>query len=141
ANADYRTPIKPSQEGSVLTALYNLIAARTGGSAVNASKIDVPNLQKAATDLLSARGKSLVVSGSNDPDVQLIVNAINNLLGNYGSTIDISSPVYMRQGNDESMAQFVADLKAGRIGAVIFYNANPVYDHPAGAEIAAGLEK
>src|SRR5690606_20920017 len=32
-------------------------------------------------------------------------------------------------------------LKAGRIGAVIFYNANPVYDHPAGAEIAAGLEK
>src|SRR5690606_21153076 len=67
--------------------------------------------------------------------------AINNLLGNYGSTIDISSPVYMRQGNDESMAQFVADLKAGRIGAVIFYNANPVYDHPAGAEIAAGLEK
>lgn len=141
ANADYRTPIKASQEGTVLAALYNLVAARAGGAAVNAAKIDVPNLQKAASDLLAARGKSLVVSGSNDPDVQVIVNAINNLLGSYGTTIDIASPIYMRQGNDEAMAQFVADLKAGRIGAVIFYNANPVYGHPAGAEIASALEK
>ncbi len=140
ANADYRSPIKPSQEGLVLAALYNMVAARAGGSAVNAAKIDIPNLQNAANDLLAARGKSLVVSGSNDPDVQLLANAINNLLGNYGNTIDVSAPIYMRQGNDEAMAQFVADLKAGRVGAVIFYNANPVYDHPAGAEIAASLE-
>lgn len=137
ANADYRTPIKASQEGTVLTTLYGLIGG--GGNASNAGSI--PNLEKAAKDLLAARGKSLVVSGSNDPDIQLIVNAINDRLGNYGNTIDTTTPILMRQGNDEAMNSFVADLQAGRIGAVVFFNANPVYDHPAGAAIAAALEK
>ena len=138
ANADYRTPIKPSQEGLVLASLYKLVGGSIGGS----SDIgNIPNLEKAAKDLLAARGKSLVVSGSNDPDVQVLVNAINNQLGNYGNTIDIDTPIFMRQGNDEAMAQFVTDLKVGRIDAVIFYNVNPVYDHPQGAEIAAALGK
>src|SRR5690606_22022205 len=33
------------------------------------------------------------------------------------------------------------DLKGGKISAVIFFNANPVYDHPRGQEIANALEK
>lgn len=142
SNADYRTAIKPSQEGLLLGALYNMIVDKSAGSQINTTKIETgENLKNAAKELLAARGNSLVVSGSNDPDVQLLVNAINNQLGNYGNTIDISTPIYMRQGNDEDMAQFVDNLKAGKVGAVVFYNANPVYDHPKGQEIAAALEK
>jgi len=116
SNADYRATIKPSQEGLLLGALYKLLGGQVSTTNIEASE----TLKKAAKELLAARGSSLVVSGSNDPDVQMLVNAINSRLGNYGTTIDLSTPIYMRQGDDEAMAQFVDDLKGGKISAVIF---------------------
>ncbi|GAB4005588.1 TAT-variant-translocated molybdopterin oxidoreductase [Spirosoma migulaei] len=141
SNADYRAPIKPSQEGLVVAALYNKVAAKLGGTAISAPSVEVAHLDKAATDLANSRGKALVVSGSNDPNVQIVVNALNNLLGSYGSTIDINSPVNYRQGNDQQMNAFINEAKSGQVGAVLFFGANPVYDHPRGAELAEALPK
>ncbi len=141
ANADYRSPIKPSQEGVLAVALYNKVAQKLGGTTLGSVTIDVPHLDKAATDLARTRGRSLVVAGSNDPDVQVVINALNSMLGSYGSTIDLTIPVYTRQGNDLQMNGFINDAKAGRVGAVLFFGANPVYDHPRGAELAEVLAK
>jgi MoCo/4Fe-4S cofactor protein with predicted Tat translocation signal len=141
ANADYRTPIKASQSGLAVLALYNAIASQTGGQSVSAPSVDIPNLQKAAKELLANRGRSIVVSGSNDPNVQIVINAINDLLGNNGVTVDFSNPSFYKKGNDASMNQFVTDLNAGRVGGVVFYNCNPVYDFARGAEIAEGIAK
>ena len=141
SNADYRTPIKPSQEGLVVAALYNKVASRLGGTSISTASVDVPHLDKAAADLAKSRGKALVVSGSNDPNVQTVVNALNNLLGSYGTTIDINTPVNYRQGNDQQMNAFVNEAKAGQVGAVLFFGANPVYDHPRGTELAEALPK
>lgn len=141
ANADYRVAIKPSQEGAAVAALYNAIAAKAGAGSVNTAKTDIPHITKAANDLWKSRGKSLVVSGSNDKDVQTLINAINDLLGNYGKTIDLNTPAYYRQGDDQAMNAFVAALKSGTAKGAIFFNCNPVYDHPKGAEIAAGIAK
>jgi MoCo/4Fe-4S cofactor protein with predicted Tat translocation signal len=140
ANADYRTQIKPSEEGAVVAQLYNLIAAKAGRSTVSVSQIEKQHLAKAADELWANRGKALVVAGSNDKAIQVLVNGINDMLGSYGVTILPNSPVNFRQGNDEAMANFVAELKGGKIGGVIFYNCNPVYDHPQGTDIAAGLK-
>ena len=49
-----------------------------------------PAIQKVAADLKANNGAALVVSGSNDLNVQIIVNAINNAIGAYGTTIDCS---------------------------------------------------
>jgi molybdopterin-containing oxidoreductase family iron-sulfur binding subunit len=139
ANADYRTPIRPSQEGLVVAQLFNLIGAKVGKSV--AAGIDkIANLEKAAEELWANKGASLVVAGSNDKSVQLLVNGINDMLGNYGTTILPGNPVNYRQGNDETMSDFVDELASGRIGAVIFYNCNPVYDHPKGAALASALK-
>ncbi|HAQ07064.1 MAG TPA: molybdopterin oxidoreductase, partial [Bacillus bacterium] len=141
ANADYRTPIKASQSGLAVLALYNAIASKSGAATVSAPKVEIANLDKAAADLLASNGASLVVSGSNDPNVQIVINAINELLGNNGATVDFANPVFFRRGNDERMNQFVGELKGGQVGGVIFYNCNPVYDHARGAEIAEGIAK
>ena len=141
SNADYRTAVKPSQIGLVVTALYNKIAGGTGGNSVSTSAVNIPNLDKAAADLIAAKGQALVVAGTNDPAIQTMVSSINSLLGSYGSTIDTGSPFNVRQGDDVAMNGFIDELKGGRVGAVIFLNANPVYDHPRGAEIAAALPK
>lgn len=140
ANADYRTQIKPSEEGAVLIQLYNLLAEKAGRPTISGG-VDKPNLKKAADDLWNSRGNALVVAGSNDKSVQVVVNAINDLLGSYGSTILPNIPVNYRQGNDQAMADFVKEVNAGSIAGVIFYNCNPVYDHPMGAQLEAGLSK
>lgn len=141
ASADYRTPIKPSQEGLVVANLYNQIAQALGQPTISVPSLDVPFLSLAAKKLVEKKGKSLVVAGANDVAVQVLVNAINQLLGNYGSTIEIDNPSFQKQGDDAEMAKFVEELENGSIGAVIFYNCNPVYDHPLGEKIAASISK
>ncbi|HEY9006480.1 MAG TPA: TAT-variant-translocated molybdopterin oxidoreductase [Ohtaekwangia sp.] len=139
ANADYRSQIKPSEEGAVVVQLYNLLAGKAGRPTVSGG-VDKQYLQKAADELWANRGNVLVVAGSNDKSIQVVVNAINEILESYGTTIDLSSPVHYRQGDDVAAANFVSELEGGKISAVIFYNSNPVYDYPAGDKIAAALK-
>ncbi|KQS25536.1 TAT-variant-translocated molybdopterin oxidoreductase [Dyadobacter sp. Leaf189] len=141
SNADYRTAVKPSQLGLVAAALYNKVAAKLGGSPVSVAAVNIPNLDKAAAELIAAKGQALVVCGINDPSVQVVVNALNNLLGAYGTLINLDKPAYYRQGNDVAMNQLVDEVKGGKVSAVILWGANPVYDHPRGAELAAALPK
>jgi MoCo/4Fe-4S cofactor protein with predicted Tat translocation signal len=134
ASADYRGMMKPSQEGAVALALYNKIAGKSGSAG------DVQYIDKCATDLIAAKGAALVVSGSNNPAVQTIVNAINSLLGSYGTTIDLGTPVNYRQGNDAEMTTFINEVKGGKISTAIFLS-NPVYDHARGTELGEALSK
>ncbi|MCC5920517.1 MAG: TAT-variant-translocated molybdopterin oxidoreductase [Cyclobacteriaceae bacterium] len=140
ANADYREAITPSQEGVYVASLYNKIASKVGASTIRLDEsVDSEYVNKAAQDLLAARGKSLVVSGSNDPSVQITVNAINSLLGNYGATLNTAVPIYNRKGDDSKMASLVKDAKAGKIAGLIIWNANPVYDFVGGDDLAAAI--
>ncbi|CAG5074410.1 hypothetical protein DYBT9623_05093 [Dyadobacter sp. CECT 9623] len=141
SNADYRSAIKPSQVGLVVGSLYKKVAAKLGGASISAPSIEIPNLDKAANDLIAAKGQALVVSGVNDPAVQVVVNALNSLLGSYGTTINLDKPANYRQGSDIAMNQFIDDVKGGKIAGVILLGANPVYDHPRGSELAAALPK
>jgi molybdopterin-containing oxidoreductase family iron-sulfur binding subunit len=142
SNADYRTPIKPSEQGLLLVNLYNKIAERVNQQ-VLPSKDSQHDAQIAviAKELVAAKGKSLVVSGSNDVNIQLIVNGINQLLGNYGSTIDMDNFSFLKQGNDQQVAQLVADMKTGNVGALMLHNVNPVYTLANGAEFASAMKK
>jgi MoCo/4Fe-4S cofactor protein with predicted Tat translocation signal len=139
ANADVRVPVKPSEYGAVAAALYNAIA---GGGAIQAPTTSVAKqVQAAATELLANKGAALVVSDSNDAAVQTIVTAINSALGANGTTINTSAPSYVRQGDDARMLRLINDMNAGSVGAVIFYGANPAYDHPLSQQVIAGVKK
>jgi MoCo/4Fe-4S cofactor protein with predicted Tat translocation signal len=132
SNADKRAVYKPSQEGNAVLALYNKIASQAGKSSLSNSAID-NNLNKmlgmAAIELWNNKGQSLVVAGSNDVNVQLLVNEINSLLGNYGSTIDLQNYSNAKQGDDAAMMGLVDEMKNGKVDALIIYNANPAYDY------------
>jgi len=136
SDADVRVPVKPSEMGAVALALYNAVGGN-GGSATYKND----NLTKAAAELAANRGAGLVVSGSNDPAVQALVAAINQTLGNVGTTVDLAAPSNVRQGDDARMVALVNDMNNGRVGAVIFYNANPVYNHPLAAKVKSGIAK
>jgi len=140
SNADVRFPIKPSEEGAIVLALYNAIAKARGGQVLSGvqSSVDITELAK---DLLDNQKQSIVISGSNDVNIQLLVNGINELLGNYGQTIGLDTPLMTKQGIDEKCDNLLSDLKAGNVKALLVWNANPVYDHPKGKEFAEAIRK
>lgn len=130
SNADKRILVKPSQEAAALVYLYNAVASKSGAATVSAPALDdtaKAELNKAADQLLAAKGASLVVSGSNDVNVQLVANAINILLGNYGTTIDLSAYSNQRQGDDAEMDALVKELGSG--DALIIFDTNPAYTY------------
>ena len=144
SNADNRVPLKPSQIGGAIAALYNEIAATASAPRVNAP--DLPAAQqskisKIAKELLGARGESLVVSGSNNAGEQLLVNAINDILGNYGRTLSFDRPYLTRKGDDRSMSQLIKAMAGNAVDAVFFMDgANPAYSFPNAAELVAALD-
>ncbi len=142
SNADYRQPIKPSEEGLFIANLYNLIAQKAGVTIVGVPKVEnTVVLEKAANDLWKSKRNALVLSGSNDANVQQLVIAINDLLDSYGNTIDSSKSMNTRKGDDKAFAEFVNELEGGQVGTVVFYNCNPVYDHPLGNDIASSINQ
>lgn len=138
SNADVRVPVKPSELGAVTVALYNAV---TGGGAIDDKTSYGKKLAIAAAELNANKGACLVVSGSNDPAIQTLVAAINQSLGNLGTTVDLTTPTNLAQGDDARMAALVSEMNAGSVGAVIFYNANPVYNHPLGEKVKSGIAK
>jgi molybdopterin-containing oxidoreductase family iron-sulfur binding subunit len=138
SNADRRIQIKPSEEKLLLADLYNRIAGVTGTASIPSQqfRLDLTNL---ANRLLSSKGRSIVVSGTNDKDIQLLVNGINWMLGNYGPCIDIQNPVNIASGTDASINKFIDDVSQGGVKALLMYDVNPVYDFPEG-EFAKALE-
>ncbi|MCK5462025.1 MAG: hypothetical protein KAI95_03380, partial [Bacteroidales bacterium] len=138
SNADVRTRIKPSQERIILAALYNTLARRLNAPVYLAPGSQVP-LDEPAGELLESRGKSLVVSGSNDAACQQMVNEINHLLGNYGQTIDFSQQLNVRAGHDDQMIRLVNEMQTGEVDALLCYNVNPAYDYPDADAFKMGL--
>ncbi len=144
ANADRRVAVKPSQHPHVVLALHNAIAAASGAPAAGQAKLPegaAAAVAQCAKELLAARGKSLVLCGTNDEGVQVLVNSINHMLGNYGSTIDLRNASPFFQGDDAAMARLVKDLNAGAVGALLIHGINPAYTLPNAEEFKTGLKK
>ncbi len=131
-NADYRFPMQSSKELAYVTTLYNVIARNSGAKEVPVaanSELAGNSIDKAAKALLAQKGASIVVSASNDIAVQKMVNAINVLLNNYGSTIDMVNHSNQFKGDDAAVANVLTGLNSGAIAGVIFYGVNPVFNH------------
>jgi Fe-S-cluster-containing dehydrogenase component len=139
SNSDNRILVKPSEQGSAIAFLYNAIVG--GGSALPLNDKAKAALTKAAAQLKANPGKSIVLSSSANSTEQQMINAINNALGNIGTTISTSNAVYTRQGNESSFDALLAELKAGSVDVLIVNGANPVYTHSGIADVAATIGK
>ena len=89
----------------------------------------------------ASKGAALVVSGSNNTNVQLLVNAINEAIGANGTTINWASPLLTKQGIDSDMATLLTDIEAGKINSVLLYDVNPAYDYFDADRFKAALKK
>jgi len=139
SNADNRIMAKPSEMGAAIAYLANKIVG--GISVPNLNPDAKADLDKVAAELKAARGKSLVVSGSNNVSEQILINAINSALGNIGSTVNFASASLQRQGSEKALTQLVTDINNNDVDVVIINGCNPVYDYAKGADLATALGK
>ena len=140
SNADKRIQLHPALEKQTVAALFNELQKLAGESGTK--QIDSPADVKAiAKELYSKRGKALVVAGSNDPETQLMINGINQLLQSYGNTIDTAVHLNIRQADDKKLQQMIADMNAGKIDGIFLYDVNPAYDFPEKDKFITGLSK
>ena len=138
ANADIRKKIRPSEEYSLLAGLYNMVAERTGGTKLN-DVVFREDLSELTDKLIKAKGKSIVISGTNNTGIQILVNGINSLLGNYEGCIDLDNNINIASGTDSKMEEFVNDLTSGKIRALLMYNVNPLYDYPGSDKLLTAI--
>ncbi|MFD2542551.1 TAT-variant-translocated molybdopterin oxidoreductase [Lacinutrix gracilariae] len=136
ANADKRVPLTPTQQKIALAKLYSYVV---GGSVSG----DLPEaldkaVRQAASQLKKAGSNGVVVTGIQDVNAQTVVLEINEALKS--KAFDTTSPILTRQGNDKAVSALVADMKAGKVGALIMNGVNPLYTLPNASDFAEGLK-
>ncbi|MEO8255990.1 MAG: 4Fe-4S dicluster domain-containing protein [Acidobacteriota bacterium] len=144
SNADRRLSVSPGEIGHLVSHLAAGLARRAGlpfAAADLAASPSAPALDGIAERLWAARGRGLVVSGSQDVGVQLLINFINQAIGAYGATVDLERPSYQRQGSDQALAELRAELGRGEVQALIVAGVNPVYDLPDAATLTSDLRR
>ncbi len=139
SNADSRIQIRPSETGAAIATLYAEISGNGGGPKLNDKAAAA--IKKVAKELQAARGKSIVVSGSNNVAEQIIVNKINELLGNLNNTIDFNGAIYTRKGDERNMAKLIEEMNGGQVSTVILWGANPAWDLPNSAAFQEAFKK
>jgi molybdopterin-containing oxidoreductase family iron-sulfur binding subunit len=141
SNADYRGMIKPSEQVNVLSYILKAFGVSTSASASLDKKVQAI-ADEAVKALKASKGESIVVCGSNNKAAQVLANKLNNVLENYGKTIDLNNAINLFKSEDAKMDKFVSSVIGGSgSDAVIFMGVNPVYSHPKGAELAKALDK
>lgn len=146
SNADNRILVKPSEQGLAILALYNEIAKVTGGSTLSGTgsleESKAEKIRKVAKELLDNQRSALVVSGSNNIGEQILVNAINYMLGSYGTTIDFSQASNQRKGDDKAIQDLITEMNAGKVDALFVLDyANPAFDIPNASKFVDGMSK
>ena len=140
ANADERYTHRPSETGQVALALLAAVNGSVAAPSIADAKLKA-GIEKAAADLKAHNGAALVVSGSNDVNVQVLVNAINAAIGAYGTTINWGTTSNYRQGIDKRVNDLLTQMEAGQVGALLIADANPVYTYFDGERFGKALAK
>lgn len=150
SNADHRVLIKPSEWQAAMGLLYTEVAALTNNTGSSLSfqptfawAKATKAIKSTAKNLVANAGKSLVVCGINDVNIQMIVNAINEMVQAYGNTISWEGYSKAKLGSDKDLKALLKEMEAGTVDAMIICDgANPAYDIPSyAAGFKAGLEK
>ena len=146
AMADHRLPMESSSIGRFLL----LLAERLGMPMPGASEAQSPEadtagdlarwLDAVAADLQANRSSSLILVGPTQPGwMHALVHALNNQLGNVGTTMDVTEPVALAVDDSASLASLVTAMQSDSVDTLLMLDVNPAYDAPADLHFSAAL--
>ncbi|HTM53811.1 MAG TPA: TAT-variant-translocated molybdopterin oxidoreductase [Pirellulales bacterium] len=134
AMADHHLARRPSLIEPAARMLAGQLGLDVGQPSSAAAEDIVPQdwLRALVSDLNAHRGAGLVIAGEGQPpSVHALAHAINQALGNVGSTVIHTVPVMARpRSGRESFANLVSDMHAGRVDTLVMLGGNPVFTAP-----------
>ncbi len=139
ANADHKIAVRP-------TAVEHIARALARGL-----NVDVPAgedtghgawIAALVQDLKLHRGEAVVLAGAHQPPaVHAIAHAINDQLGAFGRTMELTEPVEARPENHlASIRELASAMKAGQVQVLLVLGGNPAYDAPADLAFGEALK-
>ena len=143
ANADHRLRVRASDVRALAAALAQAVGlAPLPGAIPPALRAPAAPHQRwvdaAARDLLAHRGRSLVVAGdAQPPEVHALAHAMNAVLGNLGTTVELApSPIVEAGAPSFGLDALASALEAGEVDTLIVCAENPIYTSPAKRDLA-----
>jgi len=140
--ADERHRIAPLEVLPALAGLVELLSCYANRIEPTAKSLELVEggeaVERLAHELWENRGKSVVLCGGNQFKAQLYANQANELLGAYGTVLDLAKPSYQKRGDDRAVAGLVEELEAGRVDLLLVAGCNPAYDRPDIAAVLGG---
>jgi len=128
AMADHRLPIRCGEIANFAAALAASLGLPVQGAA---TPIPDNRLKALVRDLQNHRGSSLVLAGASQPPaVHALAHAMNQALGNAGSTVIYTDAIELGPESD-SLPELVKEIEAGQVSALFILAGNPVYTAPA----------
>ncbi len=161
-NADYRMILRTDAIEEFVYCLLNEFVSKQKVSALSAdggvtgklqsynlnSFVEKNNLSKETVahlieDLKKNQGSSFVTAGSMLPEsTHIAVNLLNEVLGNNKLYIkDVSIVEQVPLSSKSELENLISDMKSGKVGAVIHFDSNPVYNLPGDYGYADALSK
>lgn len=150
ANADHRLRLPAGQVGAVAAQLA-MAVLKAGGNAgatellAKLQAVPLPAgvkpewIAQCAADLLAHRGTSVVLAGCRQPlAVHLLANAMNQALGNEGTTVETHPYAEPKAGTIEELA---GRLNAGQVKTLVLCGGNPGYAAPVDLDWVAAQRK
>lgn len=131
SNADERYTVSPYEEHAFIINLLAYLQKKGGDQYLpQGEKLPPTNrlaVAKIGDELWNNKGQSLVLAGSSNKNCQIMVNAINEILENYGKTLILKErPHFLGPDLNEIEKYFSSNISNH---GVIFWDVNPVYDY------------
>jgi molybdopterin-containing oxidoreductase family iron-sulfur binding subunit len=137
SNADFRYTRSLADQRDI--ALGILSSVNGFAHTVKAGNKEV--VAQIAKELKANLGKSLVISGQNDVNLQVIINKINSSLGNYNKTIFVTKRSNVVLANDSDFEKLVVRMESGSVGTIMFIGTNPAYNYYNSDKFSKALAK
>ena len=143
AKAEHRLAVRAQDIHAVLAGIAGAIGVSGAAASSSLSEDAKKFIAAAAADLQAAKGKSLVVAGDRQPaTVQHLARAINDALGNTGSTVRYVAPVVASPTDGtHSITELVGEMNAGKVNLLVIFDANPVFTAPGDLNFKDALSK
>jgi molybdopterin-containing oxidoreductase family iron-sulfur binding subunit len=140
--ADHRMALSSSEIANLALAL----AARLGVSAATATGLSEKAerwVEAIAADLEHHQGSSLVVAGDQaSADVHTLAMAINEHLGNLGTTVIVGNPIEAEPRDQVAdLARLTEEMAAGEVDVLVVIGGNPVYEAPADIDFGTAMQR
>ncbi len=142
ANADHRLSLKARDVHAFAAAVAaDVGAAGAAGGALSTAAQKWAS--EVAADLQAHKGRSAVVAGPYQPAaVHAIARAINDALGNTGTSVIYTAPICASPADGTaSLKALVDDMNAGKVDALFILGGNPVFTAPADLKFGEALGK